>query len=348
MEMEPPSSTKGMVEQRRRRFEDVLAPSGSVTTVFPPFSLGRQSVRAGGGTVRATTTKPSTPQRPTAATQAAFEVVVEVCHEYYCRAVADYAARAEGELSLRRGDVLQAVRLGPGDWCEGHILTGSCRRGRFPRHRVERIPNPSSTSSSSSPASPSPSSSPSTSTSTSPSSSPKRTPPPPPPSTRKGVLLAQRSGSAVAPRGRGSALQPRPLPAPPQRHSVVTSVLAQCQQLVSGCLELKEAAVAWTGAAVGVGFSAEEWQKKGDRLTKDAGELRKKAQELKKQSSANKYGTEEQLKKDMRLYLQHKKSLANFKNFTEGAAFSSLFALRPSLFALSALGVLILHHEYQI
>jgi hypothetical protein len=318
-----------MVEQRRRRFESVLAPSGSATTALPPFSLGRQSVRAGGGTIRATATKPSTPQRPTAAAaQVAFEV--EVCHEHYCRAVADYAARAEGELSLRRGDVLQVVRLGPGDWCEGHILTGSCRRGRFPRHRVERIPNPSSTSSSPS-SSTSPASSPSSSPSA--STSPKRTPPPPPPSTRKGVLMAQRSGSAVAPRGRGSALQPRPLPAPPQRHSVVTSVLAQCQQLVGGCLELKEAAVAWTGAAaVGVGFSAEEWQKKGDRLTKDAGELRKKAQELKKQSSVNKYGTEEQLKKDMRLYLQHKKSLANFKNFTEGAALSSFFALRSSLF----------------
>ncbi|ELR24242.1 uncharacterized protein ACA1_272650 [Acanthamoeba castellanii str. Neff] len=266
--MEPPSSTKGMVEQRRRRFEDVLAPSGSVTTVFPPFSLGRQSVRAGGGT-------------------AAFEVVVEVCHEYYCRAVADYAARAEGELSLRRGDVLQVLppwplpapprRTHPQSLLHFIIVIASIAIAivlavHFHFHFA--------------------------------------------------VVVAEADAAATAAvdaqgRAAGPALRPRPLPAPPQRHSVVTSVLAQCQQLVSGCLELKEAAVAWTGAAVGVGFSAEEWQKKGDRLTKDAGELRKKAQELKKQSSANKYGTEEQLKKDMRLYLQHKKSLANFKNFTE-------------------------------
>jgi hypothetical protein len=117
---------------------------------------------------------------------------------------------------------------------------------------------------------------------------------------------------------------------------VVTSVLAQCQRVVSGCLELKEAAVATTSTGERRGASAvAEWKEKGERLVDDASELRKKARELKKQSSANKYGTEEQLKKDMRLYLQHKKSLANFNDFTEGtfALFHFLrrFVLLPPL-----------------
>jgi hypothetical protein len=134
---------------------------------------------------------------------------------------------------------------------------------------------------------------------------------------------------------------------------VVTSVLAQCQMLVSGCLELKEAALATTGdssSSSSADVEIAKWQEKGSELMREANELRKKAQELKKQSAVNKYGTEEQLKKDMRLYLQHKKSLANFNGFTEGMALALAFvSLRfLSLSSLSRFSAPLLAHGADI
>jgi hypothetical protein len=122
--------------------------------------------------------------------------------------------------------------------------------------------------------------------------------------------------------------------------------------LVSGCLELKEAALATTGDSSSSSADVEtaKWQEKGSELMREANELRKKAQELKKQSAVNKYGTEEQLKKDMRLYLQHKKSLANFNGFTEGMALALAFvSLRfLSLSSLSRFSAPLLAHGADI
>lgn len=301
----------GTVAQRRRRFENLLF-DGMVTALPTPISPKQIPPSRGKSSSGDSALNHSLKNSASVTSFGRLTFDVQVCHDNYCRVIRTYRASSEGELSLQCGDLVQVVRIWPDEWCEGIILSGVDRRGRFPRYCVEPTDPPATSPSSSSA-----------------TFSPLNTSFVPSPRSGPSALASQRIQSAKPPvpaRSRDTLNRPiRPLPAlPTLRRSVVTASLALSQQLLAGCLEIKEAAVSFNRRDTkDNAFS--RWSEESKKLLKNAAELTNSTQALKKKSSENKYGSEENVRKDMRLYLQQKKSLADFSKFTKGkACFRSL------------------------